>query len=98
MTVSNPAAPIYFPQPVLDLHGNPIISSQLLASPGFSKSGPLTRSNVARYRPILGDLAADPDHLAIFLMEATGRLADPAMKLVKFIVQDSPSRTTFVPR
>ena len=37
-------------------------------------------SNVALYRPILGDLAADPDHLAIFLVEA-------AMKLVKFIVQ-----------
>jgi hypothetical protein len=37
-------------------------------------------SKVALYRPILGDLAADPDHLAIFLVEA-------AMKLVKFIVQ-----------
>ena len=36
-------------------------------------------SKVALYRPILGDLAADPDHLAIFLVEA-------AMKLVKFIV------------
>jgi len=40
------------------------------------------------------DLAADPDHLAIFLVEATGRLADPAMmKLLKCIVQDSPNRS-----
>jgi hypothetical protein len=72
MTVSNPAAPTYFPRPALEIP---------------------TANKVARYRPILGDLAADPDHLAIFLVEATGRLADPAMKLVKFIVQDSPSRT-----
>ena len=51
---------------------------------------------LARYRPVLGDLAADPDHLAIILLVAatTGRLSDPAMKLLKSIVQeDSPSRT-----
>ena len=34
----------------------------------------------------------DPQHLAIFLVEATGRLSDPAMDLVKFTVKDSPSR------
>ena len=34
----------------------------------------------------------DPQHLAIFLFEATGRLSDPAMDLVKFTVKDSPSR------
>ena len=35
----------------------------------------------------------DPQHLAIFLVEATGRLSDdPAMDLVKFVVKDSPSR------
>jgi hypothetical protein len=74
---------------VLDPHGNPI-----LPTAGVSWVQQIrTASKVARYRPILGDLAADPDHLAIFLVEATGRLADPAMKLVKFIVQDSPSRT-----
>jgi hypothetical protein len=36
-----------------------------------------------------------PQHLAIFLVEATGRLSDPAMDLVKFIVKDSPSRSIF---
>ena len=41
-----------------------------------------TARKQARYRPVLGDLAADPDHLAIFLVEPTGRLADPAMKLL----------------
>jgi hypothetical protein len=35
----------------------------------------------------------DPQHLAIFLVEATGRLSDPAMDLVKYIVKDSPSRS-----
>jgi hypothetical protein len=93
MTVSNPAAPTYFfPQPLLDPHGNPIIPTA-----GVSWVQQIRTANkVARYRPILGDLAADPDNLAIFLVEATGRLADPAIKLVnKFIVQDSP---TFVPR
>jgi hypothetical protein len=34
----------------------------------------------------------DPQHLAIFLVEAAGRLSDPAMDLFKFIVKDSPSR------
>ena len=90
MTVSNPAAPTYFPRPVLDdPHGNPI-----LPTAGVSWVQQIRTANkLARYRPVLGDLAADPDHLAIFLVEATGRLADPAMmKLVKFIVQDSPSR------
>ncbi len=48
----------------------------------------------ARYRPILGDLVDDPQHLAIFLVEATGRLSDPAMDLViKYIIEDSPSRS-----
>ena len=35
----------------------------------------------------------DPQHLAIFLVEATGRLSDPAMDLVKYIVKDSPIRS-----
>jgi hypothetical protein len=83
MTVSNPAAPTYFPRPVLDPHGNPI-----LPTAGVSWVQQIRTANkVARYRPILGDLAVDPDHLAIFLVEATGRLADPAMKLVKFIAK-----------
>ena len=43
MTVSNPAAPTYFPQPVLD-PPETLLSSPLLANPaGSSKSGPLTR-------------------------------------------------------
>jgi hypothetical protein len=89
MTVSNPAAPTYFPRPVLYPHGNPI-----LPFAGVSWVQQIrTASKVARYQPILGDLAADPDHLAIFLVGATGRLADPVMKLVKVIVQDSPSRS-----
>ncbi len=90
MTVSNPTAPTNFPRPVLDPHGNPI-----LPTAGVSCIQQIrTARKQARYRPVLGDLAADPDHLAISLVEATtGRLADPAMKLLKFIVQDSPSRS-----
>ena len=68
MTVSNPAAPTYFPRPLLDIHGNPISPTA-----GVSWVQQIwTANKVARYRPILGDLAADPDHLAIFLVEATG--------------------------
>jgi hypothetical protein len=46
-----------------------------------------------RYLPVLGDLAKDPEHLAIFLVEATGRLSEASMKLVKFVVKESPSRS-----
>jgi len=34
----------------------------------------------------------DPQHLAIFLVEATGRLSEAATALVKFIVKDSQCR------
>jgi hypothetical protein len=64
----------------------PTIQLPPVAAPQFRTPA---ANKVARYRPILGYLAADPDHLAIFLVEATGRLADPAMKLLKFIIQDS---------
>jgi hypothetical protein len=97
MTVSNPAAPTYFPRPVLDPHGNPI-----LPTAGVSWVQQIrTARKQARYRPVLGDLAADPDHHAIFLVEANGRLADPAMKLLKFSFktrQAGPFSTTFAPR
>jgi hypothetical protein len=67
MTVSNPAAPTYFPRLVLDPHGNPF-----LPTAGISWVQQIKIANKqARYRPVLGDLAADPDHLAIFLVEAT---------------------------
>ena len=80
--------PTYFAQPVLDPYGIPI-----LPAAGTSWVEQIrTADKLARYRPVLGDLAADPDHLAIFLVAATGRLSDPAMKLLKFIVKDSQSR------
>ncbi len=41
---------------------------------------------------LLGQADPDPDRLVILLVAATGRLSDPAMKLLKFVVQDSPSR------
>ena len=72
---------------IRDPHGDP------LSIPGLSRVLSLREAaKRARYRPILGDLVDDPQHLAIFLVEATGRLSDPAMDLVKFIVKDSPSR------
>ena len=84
MTVSNPGAPTYYPQPVRDPHGVPIP-----ATPGVSWVQQIrTADKQARYRPVLGT-----DYQTIFLVEATGRLFDPAMKLLKFVVQDSQSRT-----
>jgi hypothetical protein len=78
----------YFPIPVLDPHGN---SSSQQPTTGVSWVQQMRTANKqAPYRPVLGDLTADPDHLAIFLVEPTGCLADPAMKL---LIQDSPSRT-----
>ena len=72
---------------IRDPHGDP------LSIPGLSRVLSLREAaKRARYRPALGDLVDDPQHLAIFLVEATGRLSDPAMNLVKFIVKDSPSR------
>ena len=71
------------------MHGIPIRTT-----PGISWVQQIwTTDKQARYRPVLEDLSADPDHLAIFLVEATGRLSDPAMMLLKFLVKDSPSRT-----
>jgi hypothetical protein len=93
MTVSNPAAPTYLPKPVLDPTCDGI---PFLPAAGTSWVEQIrTADKLARYRPVFGDLAADPDHLAILLVAATGRVSDPAiMKLLKSIVQeDSPSRT-----
>jgi hypothetical protein len=84
--------PVLPPRPPTspDLLSTPTVtqSFQLLASLG---SGPRTSKH--GIGPSSWDLAADPDHLAIFLVEATGRLADDsAMKLLKLIVQeDSPN-------
>ena len=79
------------------LHGNPI-----LLTAGVSWVQQIrTASKQARYRAVLGDLAADPDHLAIFLVEATGCLADPAMKLFRSSSktrQAGPLSTTSAPR
>jgi hypothetical protein len=87
ITCSNPAASTYSLRGIRDPHGDP------LSIPGLSRVLALREVDKrARYRPILGDLVDDPQHLAIFLVEATGRLSDPAMDLVKFIVEDSPSR------
>ena len=66
MTVSNPAASTYLPKPPMAS-----LSSQLLAPPDPDRGQTISVS---------GDLAADLDHLAIFLVAATGRLSDPAMK------------------
>ena len=52
-----------------------------------------TTDEQARYRPILNDLVEGLEHLAIFLVEATGRLSGLVMELLKLIVQDSPNRT-----
>jgi hypothetical protein len=87
ITCSNPAAPTYSLRSIQDPHGDPLFI------PGLSRVLSLrTAAKRARYRPILGDLMDNPQHLAIFLVEATGRLSDLAMDLVKFIVKDSPSR------
>jgi hypothetical protein len=88
ITCSNPAAPTYSLRGIRDPHGDP------LSIPGLSRVLSVREAaKRARYRPILGDLVNDPQHLAIFLVEATGRLSDPAMDLVKYIVKDSPSRS-----
>ena len=69
-------------------------SIPIRTTPGISRVQQIwTTDKQARYRPVLEDLSADPDYLAIFLVEATGRLSDPAMMLLKFLVKDSPSRT-----
>ena len=87
ITCSNPAAPTYSLRGIRDPHGDP------LSIPGLSRVLSLrAAAKRARYRPILGDLVDDPQHLAIFFVEATGRLSDPALDLVKFIVKESPSR------
>jgi hypothetical protein len=89
ITCSNPAVSTYSLRGIRDPHGDP------LSIPGLSRVLTLREADKrARYRPIFGDLVDDPQHLAIFLVEATGRLSDPAMDLVKFIVKDSPSRAT----
>jgi hypothetical protein len=89
MTVSNPAAPSYFPPDLLDPYGR--LQRKL---PGHSwVELRRTTDKHDRYLPVLGDLSKDPEHLAIFLVEATGRLSEASMKLVKFIVKDSPSRS-----
>jgi hypothetical protein len=78
ITCSNPAAPTFSLRGIRDLHGDP------LSIPGLSRVLSLrTATKRARYRPILGDLVDDPQYLAIFLVEATGRLSDPAMDLAK---------------
>ena len=89
ITCSNPAASTYSLRGIRDPHGDP------LSIPGLSRVLALREADKrARYhRPILGDLVDDPQHLAIFLVGATGHLSDPAMDLVNFIVKDSPSRT-----
>ena len=88
ITCSNPAAPTYSLRGIRDPHGDP------LSIPGLSRVLSVREAaKRARYRPILGDLVDDPQHLAIFLVEATGRLSDPAMDLIKYIVKDSPSRS-----
>ena len=89
MTVSNPAAPSYFPPDLLDPYGR--LQRKL---PGHSwVELRRTTDKHDRYLPVLGDLAKDPEHLAIFLVEATGRLSEASMKLLKFIVKDSASRS-----
>ena len=65
----------------------------LPASPAWVQQIRRTTDEQARYRPILNDLVEGLEHLAIFLVEATGRLSDLVMKLLKLIVQDSPNRT-----
>jgi hypothetical protein len=78
ITCSNPAASTYSLRGIRDPHGDP------LSIPGLSRVLALREADKrARYRPILGDLMDDPQHLAIFLVEATGRLSDPFMNLVK---------------
>ena len=61
----------------------------LSPSPGYPGS---LRSARRTNGPGTAPSSATPQHLAIFLVEATGSLSDPAMDLVKFIVKDSPSR------
>jgi hypothetical protein len=80
ITCSNPAASTYSLRGIRDPHGD------RLSIPGLSRVLALREADKrARYCPILGDLVDDPQHLAIFLVEATGRLSDPAMDLVKFM-------------
>jgi hypothetical protein len=90
MTISNPAAPSYYPPERLDSRGR-------LRPPTYAGHTEVhhirTDAKRAHYRPILGDLVNDPEHLAIFLVEATGRLSEDSMKLAKFIVKDSASRS-----
>jgi hypothetical protein len=85
---SNPAAFAYSLRGIRDPHvRRPSLHSRP-GYPGYFRSARRTNG------PILGDLVDDPQHLAIFLVQATGRLSDPAiMDLIKFIVKDSPSRS-----
>jgi hypothetical protein len=87
ITCSNPAVFTYSLRGIRDPHGDrPSI-------PGLSRVLSLREAaKRSRYRPILGDLVDDPQHLAIIPVEATGCLSDPAIDLVKFIVKVSPSR------
>jgi hypothetical protein len=86
ITCNNPAAFTYSLRGIRDPHGDPLFIPELSRVLALREA-----DKRARYRPILGDLVDDPQHLAIFLVEATGRLSDPAMDLVKFIVKDSSS-------
>ena len=65
ITCSNPAAPTYSLRGIRDPHGDP------LSIRGLSRVLLLHAADKrARYRPILGDLLNDPQHLAIFLLAA----------------------------